>query len=307
MADVSVIIVTHQSAEHLPECLDSLLRHRGAVDMPIVVSDSGSTDETAAIARRYPVSFLPGGNRGFAAANNRALAHSAVQGSRYVLFLNPDTVVLDGTVERLIADCDRRAGTGIFSVRHVDPDGKLIPSLFRFPSPRRYWLEVLDPPAGRGRGHRLVAEELYESEREFDWASGAFLLVRAEVLESIGAFDERFFFTSEEIDFCRRAHEAGWRSLYLPNFTILHRTKRYVEPWRAWMLAAHKIRYARKWFSRSDRLVVRAALVALYVRLLATSNSVLRRAAWYGLCGALGLRPPPGPSVRGPAAPDLES
>src|SRR5687768_17600712 len=106
MAELSVVIVTHNSAADLPECLGSLFAHQGDVDMRVVLSDSGSEDGSAAVAARFPVLFLPGENRGFAAANNRALAHADVAASRYVLFLNPDTAILEGNLRDLIAYCE---------------------------------------------------------------------------------------------------------------------------------------------------------------------------------------------------------
>lgn len=316
MTDIAVVIVTHNSAADLPACLDSLFEHRGKIELRIVVADSGSTDGTAEVAARYPVAFLPGENRGFAAANNRALGHEVTAAARYVLFLNPDTAVLQGSLEHLIAVCDARLESGIFSVRQVDQDGNLIHTLFRFPNPGRAWLDVLKLAPLRTRGHTILERERYEREGDFEWAMGAFLLVRGEVLRSVGWFDERFFLTSEEVDLCRRAHRAGWRLTYLPSFTIMHRyTTRRADPWRAWVLSDHKVRYARKWLSGPGFFLYRAALVARYAgeALNPLQTRALRRSAWFMTRAALGLTGPPGPagasrmlSNRRPAAPDLE-
>jgi N-acetylglucosaminyl-diphospho-decaprenol L-rhamnosyltransferase len=316
VAELSVVIVTHNSAADLPECLGSLFEHQGDVDIRVVLSDSGSEDGSAAVAARFPVLFLPGENRGFAAANNRALAHTEVAASRYVLFLNPDTAILEGNLRDLIAYCERRPETGMVSVRQIDEGGKLIKSLFRFPSPARAWLDVLKVPLLRGHGHRIVGVDRYARDGEFDWAIGAFLLVRGEVLRRVGWFDERFFLTSEEVDLCRRAQAAGWRLRYVPALTIMHRYgNRFADPWRAWILSDHKVLYARKWLSRPRFVSYRAALVARFLSeaLSPWRTPELRRSARFQARGALGLPGPSGPagfslaaSRSRPAAPDLE-
>jgi hypothetical protein len=301
VTELSVIIVTHNSAADLPACLRSLFESRGDIEMRVVVSDSGSTDETAAVAARFPVLFLPGENRGFAAANNRALAHGDVADARYVLFLNPDTAILEGGLGDLIERCDRRPATGIFSVRQVDQDGKLIHSLRRLPSPARYWLEVVGLPSLRRLGHWIEDDEHYCREGEFGWAVGAFLLVRGAVLRTAGWFDERFFFTSEEVDLCRRARSAGWGATYIPSLKIMHRvTDRPADPWRAWILVHHKVVYANKWFSRLGVLLTRSALAARHG--LESINPRWppehRRDARFKLRAALGLPGPSGPTAR---------
>jgi GT2 family glycosyltransferase len=316
VTDLAVVIVTHNSAADLPACLDSLLAHRGKIEMRVVVADSGSTDATAKVAAKYPVAFLPGENRGFAAANNRALEREDAAAARYVLFLNPDTAVLEGSLEQLIALCDARPEAGIFSVRQLDQNGDLIHTLFRFPNPGRAWLDTLKLAPLRAHGHGILEHQRYEREGDFEWAMGAFLLVRREVLRGVGWFDERFFLTSEEVDLCRRAHRAGWRLTYLPSLTIMHRyTTRRTDPWRAWVLSDHKVRYAKKWFSGPGLLLYRAALVARYASeaLNPRETPALRRSSWLMTRAALGLAGPPGPAGASrtlpngrPAAPYLE-
>jgi N-acetylglucosaminyl-diphospho-decaprenol L-rhamnosyltransferase len=296
VVELSVIIVSHNSAGDLRECLSSLFERRGDVDLQVVVADSGSTDETAAVAAQFPVLFLPGENHGFAAANNRALAYPGVAGSRYVLFLNPDTAFREGSLAELVALGDARPRTGILAVRQVNPDGQLIQSLFRFPSPGRYWVEVFKLPFLRGVGHRIVDDACYEREVDCDWAIGACLLVRGEVLREVGWFDERFFLTSEEVDLCRRARATGWRVTYVPSLTIMHRySGRSRDPWRAWLLIHYKAVYARKWFSPLGHLLSRLALV---LRFAAESLSPWRsrqerQVARVMTRAALGLPRPP--------------
>ena len=100
--DLAVVIVSHNSAADLSGCLSSLFERRGGLDLHVVVADSGSKDASAEVAARFPVLFLPGENRGFAAANNRALAQTGVTSARYVLFLTPDTALSAGRLDELL-------------------------------------------------------------------------------------------------------------------------------------------------------------------------------------------------------------
>jgi N-acetylglucosaminyl-diphospho-decaprenol L-rhamnosyltransferase len=294
--DLAVVVVSHDSAEDLSECLSSLFERRGELELCVVVADSGSTDSTAEVAARFPVLFVPGENHGFSAANNRALAETGVSSARYVLFLNPDTALTTGRLDDLLALCDARPDAGAFSVRQVDQEGNLIHSMGRFPSPGRYWLEASPVRRLQALGHGVYDDALYERETEFDWATASFLLVRTEVLDAVGWFDERFFFTSEEVDLCRRIRSAGWRLQHLPSLTVMHRwAQRPPDPWREWMLVRGKIQYAEKWFSRSGVLLTRTALLVRHglEALSPTRSSAKRTDAHVKVRAALGLPAPP--------------
>lgn len=106
--DLTVIVVSHESANDLGPCLTSVFERQGPIDLSVVVSAAGSTDGTAAVAARFPVVYLPGPNEGFAKGNNRALAHPAARDSRYVLFLNPDSEIRSGTLRELLDARDAR-------------------------------------------------------------------------------------------------------------------------------------------------------------------------------------------------------
>ena len=207
--DLTVIVVSHESDGDLGTCLASVCQHQGPIDCSVVVSDAGSTDETAEVAARFPVVFLPGRNNGFAAGNNRALAHPAARESRYTLFLNPDTEILDGTLAELLAACDARPQSGLFAVRQVDQHGQLSPNLWHFPALRRY---AADAVAIGPFGIRRPDLASYEREGPFECADWILPARPPGGARRRRRVDERFFLFHEEFDLCRRAWLAGFSS-----------------------------------------------------------------------------------------------
>jgi N-acetylglucosaminyl-diphospho-decaprenol L-rhamnosyltransferase len=298
--DLAVVVVTYNSAGDLPECLRSVFEAGKDLDLHVVVCDSGSTDDGAAVARRFEVTYLSGGDEGFARACNRALALESVRRSRYVLFLNPDTMVRSGSLAELLGRCDGIADRRLFTVRQVDAAGRLVHSLRRFPGPGAYLGEAVPVGPLARRREKIVDAEVYERESGCDWAMGSFLLVPGAALAELGGFDERFFLYSEEVDLCRRARERGWTVTYLPSLTIVHKGQSRVrDRRRATHQARAKLIYAEKWMGRRERLLMRAALVLHYARASVRSRSPeARRSARAALGAALFYRSPPSPTGR---------
>jgi N-acetylglucosaminyl-diphospho-decaprenol L-rhamnosyltransferase len=287
-ADVAAVVVTHESAGFLPACLDSLAGHAGGLELSVVVADSASTDEVESICREKGAIFLAGPNRGFGAALNRALGHDAVRRARYVLALNPDVEIVDGSLAEFVGFCDRRPECGVFGARQIDQHGRLIRSIGREPSPANYWW---DWRTGWPTWNWDV--EAHGHEARCDWVSGAFMLIRREVLETIGGFDERFFLYSEEVDLCTTVRRNGWEVGYLPHLTIQHwKADRPVDDHRERLLMWSELIYMRKWYRRRDRISMRVALVArLTRRLLRRLRSrETTRGEWIRLCAALRFR-----------------
>ena len=147
--------------------------------------------------------------------------------ARYVLFLNPDTEIVDGTFGELVAAMDARPDVGMAGRqaahrrRRAVADHPLLPE-----RPRARWARPWPPSAGRGgRGGPASASSTSPSTRrevECDWTSGSFMFARREALLSAGLLDERFFIYSEEPDLCLRIKRAGWAIRHLPTMTIIH-------------------------------------------------------------------------------------
>ena len=173
----------------------------------MVVVDNQSSDGTGElVADEFPEArVVRCANRGFGHANNRGWMTCD---ARYVLFLNPDTEIVEGTFESLVETMDARPNVGLTGVRQVDGEGRLDTTIRRFPNAVRALGEALSaerlPGRPRWLGERELDTDMYDREVECDWTSGSFMLARREAIESAGFFDERFFMYSDETDLCRR-------------------------------------------------------------------------------------------------------
>lgn len=269
MIDLAIVIVSANDAHWLERCLSTVFDHAGEATLEVIVVDNASTDGTRDLVEsRFPhVRVLSGPNRGFAYGNNRGLEQAR---ARYLLMLNPDTEVIDGTFGELVRELDSRPQVGVVGVRQIKPDGTPCRTIHRFPSFTRALGEALSyerwPVHPAWAGEREMDPDAYERERECDWPTGSFMLVRREALLSAGLFDERFFLYSEEPDLCLRIKRAGWQVLYLPRMTIVHHSgKGGIQPRMEAQDAYARKQYARKHFSTTYRRLYLAALAARYL------------------------------------------
>ncbi len=219
------MIVSYKCRELLADCLDSLAAQRGEVDMEVLVLDNASGDDTLAAAEAHPwaaAEALPE-NAGFARANNIGFARAA---GRAVLALNPDTVVPPGALRACLDELWARPDVGVLTPRLVDRDGRLDRRCKRgFPTP---WSSLcyftgLDRRLTGPRLTRYTAGWLPEDRAgEVESVTGAFMLMRADALDEVGGFDERFFMYAEDIDLCLRFIERGWKVRYWPGLDVVH-------------------------------------------------------------------------------------
>ncbi len=222
---LAVIIVSANSASWLRPCLTTLYEHAGDVDLDVVVVAAGCTDETVSLVEEeFPhARTISCENRGFAYANNVALR---TVDTDWVLLINPDTEIIDGSFANLIDRLDPRTTVGLVGVRQVTPHGQLFPTIRRFPNAIRTMFEALGserfPFRASWLGERELDLSVYERDVACDWTSGSFMLMRREALQSAGFMDERFFLYCEETDLCLRIKQAGWEIRHVPYLTILH-------------------------------------------------------------------------------------
>jgi N-acetylglucosaminyl-diphospho-decaprenol L-rhamnosyltransferase len=219
--DVSVVVVSYNTREHLERCLASVVgRHE------VIVVDNGSTDGSRELVReRFANARLlePPENRGFGAANNEGMKAAS---GRYSLLLNADAWPVGDAVERLAAFADANPRAGVVGPRLLNPDGTLQRSVRGFPTRWRiateyFFLRKLAPRSrvvnafyGAGFDHRSV--------REAEFLMGAVLLLRREAVAEVGGFDESFFMFSEEVDLCYRMRAAGWSVVFYPGAEFVH-------------------------------------------------------------------------------------
>jgi GT2 family glycosyltransferase len=225
--DLSVIIVNYNAAPYLERCLTSIESHLSGITYEVCVVDNASTDcSRMLIGDRFPRVQLVANDRnlGFAAGVNRGLEKTH---GRYVLWLNPDAEILNGGMSELLRYLDREPKAGIIGPQIVDLDGGIQLSCRTFPSYRtvlchRYSLLTRLIPQNRYSREYLHTDWDHATIREVDWVSGSCLLHRRVVLNQIGGLDERFFMYCEDVDFCLRAKQAGWKIHYHPVMRVLH-------------------------------------------------------------------------------------
>ena len=207
--DLEVVIASHRDERWLEPCLRSLAAGAGDCTYRATIVENGGAPLSL---REAPERLLYTENRGFAAANNAGARGSAAD---ILLFLNPDTELARGTLELLVTSLREQPEVGLLAVRQVTSDGRLWPSLHRFPSPRRALAGALGneqwPALGKRLGERVLDMDRYSRIGPFDWTTGAALAVRREAFEAARGFDERFFLFSEETDLCKRIQDLGWK------------------------------------------------------------------------------------------------
>jgi GT2 family glycosyltransferase len=231
---LSIVIVSWNVREDLRECLQSLLREEGSRlesgEIEIIVVDNASTDGTAEMVNlEFPqVKLLVNSqNLGYTKANNIGINHSR---GKYILLLNPDTIVHQGALQALIDCAESHPEAGIIGAKLLNPDGSVQRSARSFPDIgaglfRNTFLGRLFPNNPFVRRY-LLTDFGYDEVREVDWVSGAAMLVRRDLIERIGSLDERFWAYCEDVDLCWRAWQAGYKVLFCPNAVITHKVGR---------------------------------------------------------------------------------
>jgi len=227
MPELEVVIVSHGAEALLRRCLASLREHPPArAEMRVTVVDSGSPDATPEmVAREFPEARLVReANIGFSAANNLALRDSTAD---FVLLLNPDTEVYAGTLDAALTRFDADPRIGMVGVKLVTESGELDHACKRsFPTPLAALAHFTGIGRGAGAGERLSqyrATDLGDDEPgEVDAVNGAFMLCRAAAIREVGLLDEGYWLYMEDLDWCHRFRDAGWKVFYEPAGTALH-------------------------------------------------------------------------------------
>jgi GT2 family glycosyltransferase len=275
VVDLSIVIVNYNTKALLGECLKSIYGQATKLTTEVWVVDNASGDGSVeAISRAFPKALMIANdeNRGFSAAANAGLVRRK---GRYGLLLNPDTVILDGAFDRMIEFMDAHEDVGILGPKIYDDREKKSVQLScrRFPAwhtfiSSRYSLLTRLFPNNRWSADYLMLDCDHNSVLEADWVSGSCMLVRSGVLDEIGLFDEGFFMFNEDVDFCYRARQKGWKVAYLPQAEVIHyigASKGKVEP--RLIVERHKSiqRYIRKHLVR-NRLLTAVVQFFIFLR-----------------------------------------
>lgn len=288
-SQVDVVVVSYNSARWLRDCVEPLARDQR---VSVVVVDNASTDASIAGVADLPIDLVSlDENVGFGGGCNAGWQRGEAP---YVLFLNPDTEIEPERVLELV-DTLERVGAGAAAPRIVGRRGELEWSLRRFPQVRSIFGQALFL-------HRLFPEaawadevirdpDRYEREGPCDWASGACLLVRRDVLAEIEGFDDGFFLYREDVDLCRRIWNAGHAVVYTPSVECMHIGGASAPRWRLLgVLASSRIRYARKHFGRPRAAAYHVGVVMTAGSHLVAGRGMSRRVGHLiALLAALGL------------------
>jgi GT2 family glycosyltransferase len=259
--DLEVVIVSHRDERWLAQCIESLEDAAGACAYRATIVENGGFPSSLRATPTRRVLYMP--NVRFSTAKNAGAGGSDAE---FLLFLDPDTALACGTLELLVNAIRRRPEVGLLAVRQVTSDGRLRPSLYRFPSVRRELAHALAnekwPGAGKRLGERVLDSDRYRHDGPFDWTTGAALAVRREAFEAVGGFDERFSLFSDETDLCKRLQDAGWEAHVEPRVTFVQRAgTEAVQPPRVAQMTYSRLQYAKKHFSRPGAAAYHAILV----------------------------------------------
>jgi hypothetical protein len=223
---LSVVIVTYNSSLFLTDCLTSVLRQGGTLAYEVIVVENASTDRSLDILRgQFPAARVirNSANRGFTAANNQAIEAAT---GKYILLLNPDTVVHAGCLEIMVRFMDAHQEAGAAGPKICNEDGSLQRTGVTFPSLWNVFVEslFLDDlfPSSRIFGQHRRLYDNPDLVHDVDYLQGSCLCIRRRALDDAGFLDEDFFMYFEETDICYRLKQHGWKILYNPSASIVH-------------------------------------------------------------------------------------
>jgi GT2 family glycosyltransferase len=218
MCELSIIIVNWNTRQLLNDCLNSIYSLPQDLLFESIVIDNNSSDGSRELLlREFPAVRLIANpaNSGYPAANNQGAKAAA---GRYLLFLNPDTLVHPGTLAGAVAFMEQHPEAGIMGCRTVNPDGSLQATAFAFPGKLRIFAYV----SGLNRFFKISRFTDHSILRTPDYVQGSFLIIKKEIFNERGGFDDRFFLYAEEVDLCLRVKAAGFMIYYYPAVSITH-------------------------------------------------------------------------------------
>jgi len=234
--DLSIVIISYNTKDVLKNCIDSIAKHVKNLNFELIVVDNASHDgsseylEKEAARGRIKIKLIKNKeNVGFAAANNQGIDASS---GEYILFLNSDTLFKSNFLKETISWMEGE-GVGVAGVALKNPDGSLQENGGYFPGLMQVvsWMIFQDflitdwivKPFHPLRGNSFLKNySFYKKERELDWLTGAFILVKRFVIDSGVRWCEDYFMYTEDVDFCFQAKRAGFRVVYNPRWSIIH-------------------------------------------------------------------------------------
>jgi len=276
--DISVIIVSYNTRDVTLRAIEAAYQNSGPVRVEVIVVDNGSSDGSAAACHaEFPQARVIDAkhNGGYAWGNNVGIS---IARGRYILILNPDTLLHKGTLSRAIKYMDENEKVGLLGAKATYENGEQQSTLFRFPTLRNIAWGILVPNSIALRsshfGDQRYASQSWNEIMDVDVVAGCFLMVRRTTIDLVGPMDDRFFMYSEETDWCWRMQQSGYKVRYNPGIRITHYGAVSTggdSPWKAVEIAKGKILFLR--FSRGQGVARIATGLMLFGSLL--------RGAWF--------------------------
>jgi len=224
--EVSIVIVSYNTRDLLQECLESVRKETTNIYAEVIVVDNASHDGSPEMVQtEFPeVRLIKNDtNMGFAAANNQAFASAS---GRYVVLLNSDAFFTPHALQTAIDHMNAQPEVGLAGGQLIGRDDVLQPSARTFPSPLNEFLNLSGLaaryPKSRLFGRPDCTWKNLNQAMPVDWLPGAFLIIRRDVLEAVGYFDEGMYIYYEEVDLCRRVKKAGYEIWYWPEIVVIH-------------------------------------------------------------------------------------
>lgn len=265
--DLSIIILNYKSKELVKNCLKNLKASGLNMNYEVIVVDNGSNDGIEGLLQKKfsDVKLIRlEENKGYSAGNNDGIKEAK---GKYILILNPDITVLQGAVQQIYEFMEKNLEAGITAPQLLSPDGSIQQSCMRF-------YNFLTPVYRRLKFFKklnFVKKELdrfemrewdHNSTKEVDWMLGACLMVKKEVFDKVGFFDDKFFLFFEDTDLCRRVQLAGYKIYYLSDAKVIHLDERLsnkangllaLKNKTTWIHIASWLKYFWKWHSQENK------------------------------------------------------
>jgi len=237
MLDLSICIVNWNVKELLKACLRSIYTNTKDISYEVIIVDNNSSDDSVEMIKTdFPdVKFIENKtNEGFTKANNQAI--NIAQG-RYIMFLNPDTEVIDNSLNKMVRFMESHRDCGALGCKLLNTDGTLQRSCRTFPSLEvmfysSFFLDQLFPKSTIF-GKYFMTWWDFNDTREVDQPMGSALMVRKDILDKVGLFDENIFIWFDEVDLCCRIKKAGLKIYFIPEAQIKHHLSQSFKQWRS--------------------------------------------------------------------------
>lgn len=230
--DLSIVIVSYNTSKLTVECVESIIKFTKGISYEIIIVDNNSTDDSVknlselSKNSKIKISIIKNTkNYGFGYANNQGIKKSNSE-SKNILFLNSDTRLYSNAIMETLAIINKSKNIGVISCKLLNADrtiqatGGYFPTLIRVFS----WMIIQDLPYVDKiiKPFHPKTGDFYNSEHELDWVTGAFFMIRKDIVDTVGVFDTNYFMYTEETDYCFRIKKSGWKIFYTPICSIVH-------------------------------------------------------------------------------------